>query len=162
MRRTAGIVAVLALGGGAVACGGDSGGATTAGTAAGADAPFRASALAACLRQSSVPGERMTVSTAAGLDSIARQARGGAVEVRFDVAPGFPRGITGVALVVEDSDESARATERKYAAVFKALGARSSGALHREANLVVAFEGTPTAAQRAVVQRCVRSVRGAS
>lgn len=159
MRRAlacAGLTAAATL----AACGGDDSG-VGASTQASGGPPYTAARLAACLRRTAPALPRTRTSTTVGLDSVAKGASDGAVEVRFDVAPGFPRGIGGAAVVVEATVPAAKATEQTYAAIFRRLGAPPTGRLIRKDNAVVAFEGQPTARQRALIDGCLRSGRRA-
>ena len=135
-----------------VACGGDDSSSSTT-TAA---PVVRLQPLQACLKRGAGRIAKTVVThSPSQLDSLARQAPGGAVAVVFDKSSLTPRGLNRATFVLEGSPANAAVTVRRYGSVYKALGGNASGLVSQHANAVLAFQSKPSARQRALVDRCL-------
>jgi hypothetical protein len=119
-------------------------------------ATFHVDQLETCLRREArqLPNTRVTMQSRQ-LDALARRATGGAVAVLFDVTSAAPGGQNRATLVVERSDQAAKATLQRYRAVYKALGGNPNGLVARRANSVEAYQLSPSGPQRQLVSRCL-------
>jgi hypothetical protein len=117
---------------------------------------IRMSALEGCLRRGADHISRTKVTrTPAELDTLARQAPGGALVVIFDKTSVTPRGLNRATFVLEGSAANAATTVKRYGSVYKALGGNAAGLVAQRANAVIAYQARPSKRQRALVDGCL-------
>lgn len=100
---------------------------------------------------------RVTVTTRdADLDSIARQAPGGALVAHFDVTSVTPVGLAGVTISSYGDPAGAAHAVGLYQSVIRALGGTPGRSVHRIGNIVIAFQGKPGTRYRRAVKQCLQ------